>query len=52
MSAESVADYLGINFGNPDNATSDIRQAMNAGIVQGILAFGLGGAMTNVLNRD
>lgn len=52
MSAESVADYLGINFGNPDNATSDIRQAMNAGIVQGVLAFGLGGAMTNVLNRD
>ena len=52
MAAQSVADYLGINFGNPDNGSEDIRKAMNAGAIQGIMLGGIGNVITNLADRD
>ena len=52
MAAQSVADYLGINFGSPDNGSEDIRKAMNAGAIQGMMLGGIGNVITNLADRD
>jgi hypothetical protein len=52
MASQSIADYLGVNFGNPDNGSEDIRKAMNAGAIQGMMLGGIGNVLTNLAGRD
>lgn len=45
----AVAGYFGLNFGDPDNGTDELRKAMNTGFVASMLTSQGMSSMTNLL---
>lgn len=48
LAQSALGDYIGINFGDPDNGTAELRQAMNIGATTSLL-FPNAGVLTNVV---
>lgn len=44
---DAVLDYLGINYGDPDNASENLRKAMNVGFSSSMMFSNAMGAFTN-----
>nr|DAM86628.1 MAG TPA: hypothetical protein [Caudoviricetes sp.] len=45
----AVAGYFGLNFGDPDNGTDELRKAMNTGFVASMITSQGMSSMTNLL---
>lgn len=48
LAQSALGSYIGINFGDPDNGTAELRQAMNIGATTSLL-FPNAGVLTNVV---
>ena len=51
LSLESAAAYLGLNFGDPDNGSQELRKAMEIGAMTGMF-FSAPHLLSNVLSKE
>lgn len=51
VSLEALAAYIGINFGDPENGSGELKRAMNIGLTTGML-FGSATVFSNLVHTD
>lgn len=51
LASDAVSSYLGINFGDPDNGSDELRHAMNVGAITAMF-FPMSHAVTNLFNTN
>ena len=51
LSIEALAAYIGINFGDPENGSGELKRAMNIGLTTGML-FGGATVFSNLVHTD
>lgn len=52
LASDAVAAYLGINFGDTDNGSEELRKAMNIGAITGMIMSSAMSSVSNLVHSD